>query len=216
MNIIYEDNDIIVVEKPINVPVQRDKTQDLDMVSRLQYYLRKKNGQDKECYIGLVHRLDRPVSGIMVFGKTPKATANLNEQIRQGKMKKVYEAEVVGSLPKQGYLENWLLKDAKNNVSKVVNKETGAKLAKLEYTVIETYEVENKIISKVQINLLTGRHHQIRVQFAYNKNPLVGDTKYNPELANFRGYTELKLHAIEIEFNHPILNKIMKFSLLDQ
>lgn len=213
LNILYEDDDIIVVEKPANVPVQSDKSLDLDMVSRLQYYLRKKDPGKKDNYIGLVHRLDRPVSGIMVFGKTPMATVNLNEQIRQGNMKKIYHAEVLGSLPESGCLEHWIFHDTKSNVSRIVDKESGGKLAKLEYTRLDTYEWNHQIVSKVRINLLTGRHHQIRVQFAYNNTPLIGDTKYNKNTTHSKEHKGLKLQAVEIMLWHPTKKISMKFSL---
>lgn len=211
MDIIYEDQSIIIVEKPVNIPVQSDKSLDVDMMSMLQYQLRKTN-PNVDYYIGLVHRLDRPVSGIMVFAKTKSANAELSEQIRLGNMKKVYIAKVCGKLPQKGYLEDWLLKDARSNMSYVVKKGTpGAKLAKLEYNLLDIEEDNDTVISKIEINLITGRHHQIRAQFANNKTALVGDTKYNQNIKEVKNFTRLALHANEISFLHPISKEYVTF-----
>lgn len=209
MDIVYEDQHIIVVEKPSNTPVQSDKSLDVDMVSMLRYYLRKTNS---EYYIGLVHRLDRPVSGIMVFAKSKEANTLLSEQIKLGKMKKTYIANVCGVVLENGRLEDWLLKDAISNKSFVVDKGTkGAKLAKLEYSLLDTKQENGQTISKVSINLITGRHHQIRAQFANNNTPIAGDTKYNKALSDTKGFIKLALHSSELAFSHPITKEYLTF-----
>jgi 23S rRNA pseudouridine1911/1915/1917 synthase len=212
MDIVYEDEYIIVVEKPENTPVQSDKSKDVDMVSMLRYYLKKTSTEKDEYYIGLVHRLDRPVSGLMVFAKTKETNALLSEQIRLGMMKKIYIAKVCGQVPQNGKLEDWLLKDPISNMSFVVNKGTnGAKFAKLEYSLIETKIENEQTISKIMINLISGRHHQIRVQFANNNTPIVGDTKYNKSISGIKGFVKLALHSNELGFVHPITKKHVTF-----
>ncbi len=206
LNVIYEDNHIIVVEKPCNVPSQADKTTDEDMLTLIKKYIKEKYQKPGEVFLGLVHRLDRPVGGIMVFARTSKAASRLSESIRTNKFSKRYLAVVEGTFEnKKGTFEDYLVKDEALNKSKVVSKDKkGAKLAKLAYEVVQ--EAEEK--SLVKIDLETGRHHQIRVQFSNAGHPLVGDQKYgrtNPGV-------QIALWAYEIEFKHPTKDEIMKFN----
>ncbi|MBQ8300159.1 MAG: RNA pseudouridine synthase [Clostridia bacterium] len=207
LNVIYEDNHIIVVEKPCNIPSQADKTGDEDMLTLIKAYIKEKYNKPGEVFLGLVHRLDRPVGGVMVFARTSKAASRLSESIRIKDFSKKYLAVVEGKFEnKTGTLEDYLFKDEALNKSRVVSKDKkGAKLARLTYEVLE----EHENTSLVKINLETGRHHQIRVQFANSGHPLVGDQKYgksNPGV-------QIALWAYELEFKHPTKDEIMKFNV---
>ena len=207
LKVLYEDNQIIVVEKEPNIPSQADKTGDIDMLSIVKQYIKEKYNKPGEVYVGLVHRLDRPVGGIMVFARTSKSASRLSEQVRNKIFKKTYIAVVDGQIQKkQGMLENYLYKDERNNISKVVAKEKkNAKLAKLEYQVLD-YD-EKRELSTVKIKLHTGRHHQIRVQFANFGHSLYGDQKYGT-----RGKgKQIRLWAYELEFEHPVKKEMMNF-----
>ena len=161
LNVIYEDNHIIVVEKEPNIPSQADKTEDIDMLTIIKEYIKEKYKKPGNVYLGLVHRLDRPVGGVMVFAKTSKAASRLSEQVRDKIFKKQYLAVVDGKFDKnKGTLEDYLYKDERNNISKVVSKDKkNSKLAKLDYEVLAHNEVKD--LTLVKINLHTGRHHQI-------------------------------------------------------
>ena len=178
IKVIYEDNHIIVVEKSPNIPSQSDKTGDIDMLTLVKNYIKEKYNKPGNVYLGLVHRLDRPVGGIMIFAKTSKAASRLSEQVRNKTFKKKYLAVVDGKVEKQqGTLEDYLYKDERNNISKVVKKEKrNSKLAKLDYEVLVYDEVKN--LSLLKINLYTGRHHQIRVQLSHFGHSIFGDQKY--------------------------------------
>lgn len=207
MKIIYEDNHIIVVQKEPNIPSQQDKTGDIDMLTLVKKYIKEKYNKPGDVYIGLVHRLDRPVGGVMVFARTSKAASRLSEQVRNKTLKKTYIATVDGKInEKYGILEDYLYKDERNNISKVVDSsKKNAKLAKLEYEVID-YD-EKRDLSIVKIKLHTGRHHQIRVQFANFGHSLFGDQKYG-----IRGCgKQIRLWAYELEFIHPVKKEIMIF-----
>lgn len=210
LNVIYEDNHVIVVEKPCNVPSQADKTGDADMLTLLKAYIKEKYQKPGDVYLGLVHRLDRPVGGIMVFARTSKAASRLSEAIRINDFSKKYLAVVEGKLQeKSGVLEDYLYKNEALNKSLVVSKEKkGAKLARLSYEVLE----EHEDLSLVKINLETGRHHQIRVQFSHHGHPLVGDQKYGKSAPG----VQIALWAYEIEFKHPTKDEMMKFSCMPQ
>lgn len=203
MNIIYEDNHIIVVEKPVNVPSQADNTGDKDMLTMIKEYLKEKYNKPGNVYLGLVHRLDRPVGGIMVFAKTSKAASRLSESIRTNEMHKTYLAVVNGHL-EDGEFEDYLYRDEVLNTTKVVSKDKhGAKLARLSYKVLE----EKDDLSLLQIALETGRHHQIRVQFASRGHSLYGDQKYGKGPKN----TQIALWAYKLEFKHPVKDEMMSF-----
>lgn len=206
IEIIYEDKDVIVCRKPSGIPVQTAKLGQKDMVSLLKNY-RVQNKETAEIY--MVHRLDQPVEGVMVFAKTKKSSASLSKQIQERTVDKYYWAVVEG-VPKEwsGRLENELLRDGKTNTSKVVNSGTkGAKKAVLFYKVLQTKEEK----SLVEIRLETGRHHQIRVQMSYAGYPLTGDKKYNPGCID--GYMPVGLCSVRLAFVHPVTGEMMNFSM---
>lgn len=202
INIIYEDNHLLVVEKPINVPVQADKSGDEDLLTMLKKYLKEKYNKPGEVYLGLVHRLDRPVGGVMVFAKTSKAASRLSKQVQKHEFKKIYMAVIEGKVSESGTFKDKLKKDEKTNITRV--SEDG-KEAELSYNLIGF--VNN--LSLVRISLKTGRSHQIRVQFASRKIPLYGDQKYNPNAVK----DQIALFASKLEFKHPITKEVMSFEL---
>ena len=208
MKVIYEDNHIIVVIKEPNIPSQADKTGDIDMLKLVKNYVKEKYNKPGEAYIGLVHRLDRPVGGIMVFARTSKSASRLSEQIRNKTFKKKYLAVVDGKFDnKKGTLTDYLYKDERNNISKVVSEtKKNSKRAELDYEVLN-YDAKRDL-SLVKIYLHTGRHHQIRVQMAHAGHSLFGDQKYGT-----RGKgKQIRLWAYEIEFEHQIKKKVLKFN----
>lgn len=207
LNILYEDNHIIVVVKPPNIPSQGDKTEDEDMLTIIKGYIKEKYNKPGNVYLGLVHRLDRPVGGVMVFAKTSKAAARLSEQVRNKVFKKEYLVIVDGK-PKEikGTLENYLLKNEKTNTSKVVKEETkNSKYAKLDYETLKYNEEIN--LSLLKILLHTGRHHQIRVQLADFGHSICGDQKYG---TRGRG-KQISLWAYKLTIEHPITKEKMTF-----
>lgn len=202
INIIYEDNHLLVVEKPINVPVQADKSGDEDLLTMLKKHLKEKYNKPGDVYLGLVHRLDRPVGGVMVFAKTSKAASRLSKQVQKHEFKKIYMAVIEGKVSDSGTFKDKLKKDEKTNITRV--SEDG-KEAELSYNLIGF--VNN--LSLVRISLKTGRSHQIRVQFSSRKIPLYGDQKYNPKAVK----DQIALFASKLEFKHPITKEIMSFEL---
>lgn len=204
INIIYEDNHLLVVEKPVNIPVQKDTSSDIDLITMLKDYRIKNENKKGDAYIGLVHRLDRPVGGIMVFAKTSKSASRLSDQIRQNNFHKTYYAVVNGRPKNEGTFEDYLIKNEKENKSYVTTKEKG-KYSCLKYKLIDTKDN----LSLVKINLITGRSHQIRVQFSTRGYPLVGDSKYgnNPNNIN------IALFASSITFNHPTTKEELTFNI---
>ena len=207
LKVIYEDNHIIVVEKKPNIPSQGDKTNDVDMLTIVKQYIKEKYNKPGEVYLGLVHRLDRPVGGVMVFAKTSKAAARLSEEVRNKVFKKQYLAIVDGKLEeKLGTFEDYLLKNEKNNMSKVVKEGTkNAKYAKLDYEVL-TYNEEINL-SVLKINLHTGRHHQIRVQLSSRNHSIYGDQKYGT-----RGIgKQIALWAYSLTIVHPTTKEELTF-----
>lgn len=212
LKILFEDNHIIVVEKLPNIPSQSDKTGDIDMLTLVKEYIREKYNKPGNVYLGLVHRLDRPVGGIMIFAKTSKAASRLSNQVREKKFKKVYLAVVDGKFEnKNGGLIDYLYKDERNNISKVVKKEKkNAKEARLDYEVIKYDEIKN--LSLVKIDLHTGRHHQIRVQLSNFGHSIFGDQKYGT-----RGKgKQIALWAYKLIIEHPITNEKMVFKDLPE
>ena len=202
INIIYEDNHLLVVEKPINIPVQADSSGDEDLLTMLKKYLKEKYDKPGDVYLGLVHRLDRPVGGIMVFAKTSKAASRLSKQVKKHEFKKIYMAVIEGKVSDSGTFKDRLKKDEKTNITRA--SEDG-KEAELSYNLIGF--VNN--LSLVRISLKTGRSHQIRVQFASRKIPLYGDQKYNPNAVK----DQIALFASKLEFKHPITKEVMSFEL---
>ena len=205
INVIYEDNHLLVVEKPINIPVCEDESKDLDLLSILKNYLKEKYNKPGNVYLGLVHRLDRPVGGVMVFAKTSKAASRLSKQVSEHKMKKTYVAVICGKVKEKDELIDYLCKDKKRNISYVTDKTKG-KEAILNYKLLDFKNGH----SLVKINLKTGRSHQIRVQFASRGFPLVGDAKYNKDSD---GKINVALFAKKLAFYHPITKELMTFEL---
>lgn len=207
LNVLYEDNHIIVVEKKPNILSQSDITGDKDLLTMVKEYIKEKYDKPGNVYLGLIHRLDRPVGGIMVFAKTSKAAKRLNEQIKNHEFKKYYIAILEGNLDcKKGMLVNSLYKDKKTGISRIVsNSFPGGKISKLEYEVI-CYIGKRTL---VKINLITGRHHQIRLQFSNIGFPLHADRRYGNKSDD-----QIKLYAYKLEFKHPVTKEILTFKLL--
>lgn len=214
IEILYEDKEILVCVKPYGVPVQGDKSRDTDVLSYLKNHIFEAEEMEEEPYLALIHRLDRPVGGVMVFAKTQDAAADLSDQVQDGTMIKFYQAVLTGELPDEfGTLEDYLVKDGKSNLSKVVKKGTkGAKKAILDYEVLDVFETDEGILSYVLIQLVTGRHHQIRVQTSSRGAGIYGDTKYNPRfMKTKRRYMQIALYATRLEFEHPSTGEHMVF-----
>lgn len=205
LNVLYEDNHIIVVEKPVNILSQSDDTNDVDMLTLVKDYVKVKYNKPGNVYIGLVHRLDRPVGGVMVFARTSKAASRLSDQVRTHQMKKKYMAIVTNgnTLKDEDTLVDYLFKDSNN--STIVDRKKG-KESILSYKVIDRCKDEN--LSLVDINLKTGRHHQIRVQFASRGHHLYGDQRYG-----IQDREQIALYAYKLEFMHPTKNEKMVFIL---
>ena len=207
VKVIYEDNHLLVVEKPVNILSQGDNTNDDDMVNLLKKYLKEKYNKPGNVFVGLVHRLDRPVGGCMVFAKTSKAASRLSEQVRNKSFKKTYRAVIHGNMNKKSdNLLDYLYKNKKTNMVSVVNKNTKeAKDARLSYETLDSKQG----FSLVQIDLQTGRPHQIRVQFASRKHPLFGDQRYGKHL-NKVGQ-QIALWSYKIEIQHPTTKEKLEF-----
>jgi len=203
INILFEDNHLLVVEKPINIPVCEDESNDKDLLSMLKDYVKTKYNKPGNVYLGLVHRLDRPVGGVMVFAKTSKAASRLSEQVRTHSLKKEYHAVVLGNVGKSGVLKDKLLKDTKTNTTRV---DKNGKEAILEYDLISFKDN----YSLVKINLKTGRSHQIRVQFSSRNHALYGDQRYNK---GAKVGEQIALFASSLSFIHPVSKEVLKFSL---
>lgn len=207
--ILFEDKFIMVCYKPAGLPTQTASVMAPDMVSELKNYLRRSGGSGtKEPYVGLVHRLDQPVEGLLVFGKTQRAAAALSTQLNDGTLHKTYLAVTEG-IPeeKEAVLTDYLWKDSRDNSSKVVPEGTkGAKRAELSYHVIS----EKSGSALIEIDLKTGRHHQIRVQMAHMGCPLLGDRKYGRASQAVRNPA---LCASKLAFRHPQTGKMMEFAV---
>jgi len=211
LNVIYEDNHLLVVEKIPNVLSQSDNTNDIDMLNLCKEYVKIKYNKPGAVFMGLVHRLDRPVGGVMVFARTSKAASRLSDQVRTRTMKKTYQAVVCGSPPKAGDFVDYLYKDTNKNMVRCVDKSfSGAKEARLSYRLLDkTISPEdNKDYSLVEIDLHTGRPHQIRVQFASRKYALYGDQRYSRSAKKGQ---QIALWATKLELVHPTTKKVMVF-----
>ena len=213
LDVIYEDNHLLVVVKPQNIPSQADSSEDEDMLSLVKKYIKEKYNKPGNVYAGLVHRLDRPTGGVMVFAKTSKAASRLSSEIVDGTLKKEYLVVLDGQLPlKTKKVVNYLKKDEENNIVKIVPMaEEGAKRAELIFEVLETDFNEKRCLSLAKIQLLTGRSHQIRVQMANLKAPVFGDGKYGKVESSTK---ELALWAYKLEFVHPTTKQKMIFKVL--
>lgn len=229
LNILYEDDEIIVVVKPSGIEAQSSRGFSQDMVSLIGKQLctklstdwgklstdkGKQGKKERIPYVGVIHRLDKPVSGVMVYAKTKNAAAMLSNQVREGMMNKVYYAVICGKpVDNVGNFVDYLRKEGKMNLSAVVDKSAeGAKRAELRYRVLAHHEKEN--LSLVEVNLLTGRHHQIRVQFASRGLPLWGDNRYHPDFARGSRRGNIALCGAKLSFVHPLQKRKMDFSIM--
>lgn len=203
VKILYEDNHIIVVVKPCNMPVCSDDSGDLDLLTYLKGYIKEKYNKPGNVYLGLIHRLDRPVSGVMVFARTSKAASRLSDMVRCKKILKKYYAVVCGILSGSGEFHDKLLKDNSTNMVRV---DPNGKDSVLKYNVV----CSKSGLSLVDINLITGRSHQIRVQFSSRGYPLYGDQRYNKD--SLVG-EQIALFSYYLSFEHPVTHQIMEFSL---
>lgn len=205
--ILYEDNHLLVVEKPVNMPTQEDESGDLDLLTLLKQDLKVRYDKPGNVYLGLVHRLDRPVGGAIVFAKTSKAASRLSDAVRTRSMAKRYLA-VVNGMPAQqtSRLVHHLLKDARTNTVAVVPKSVeGAKEAVLDYTLLERHDG----LGLVAVELQTGRPHQIRVQMATIGCPLYGDQKYGTKFS--KPGQQIALWSCLLGFDHPVTKERLVF-----
>lgn len=206
MTVVYEDNHIIIVNKTASEIVQGDKTGDTPLSETVKQYLKEKYSKPGNVFIGVAHRLDRPVSGLVVFAKTSKALSRLNEMFKNSEVKKTYWA-VVKNLPREeeGELVNYLVRNEKQNKSYAYDKEVpGSKKAILRYRIIG--RSQNYYL--LEVDLKTGRHHQIRCQLAKMGSPIKGDLKYGSPRSNPDG--SICLHARSIRFVHPVSKELIE------
>ena len=208
LRVLFEDESLIVCYKPAGVSTQTNKLGEQDMVSMLKNYL-------KGGYVAVIHRLDQPVEGLLVFAKTQSAARELNRTLQGAGFGKYYKA-VLWGIPKesQGILEDYLVKDGRTNSSRIGKKEEkDAKKAILSYEVLATGADDGKDISLVRVKLDTGRHHQIRVQMANMGCPIWGDSKYNTAQIQDRRWRQIALCAYQLEFVHPMTKEKMSFQI---
>ena len=206
IKILYEDNHLLIVEKPVNMLVQADKTQDEDLLTILKKYIKEEYNKPGEAFLSLVHRLDRPVGGAIVYAKTSKAAGRLSDQLRRQVIKREYLGVVRGNIKKEeNRLENYLLKDNRKNEVSIVGKDKrGSKRSVLNY--IKLSSKNNMTLLKVKLE--TGRSHQIRVQLAGIGHPLYGDQKYG---ANVNKVGEqIALWSYKLIFKHPTKDEIIE------
>ena len=207
--ILYEDNQIIVAVKPQNMPTQGDSSGDLSLLDQIKEYVKVKYNKPGNAFIGLVHRLDRPTGGVMVFARNSKSAERLSRQMQEGSFEKKYLAVTVGTpRDRRARLENWLVKnEATNTVRVVVARTEDAKKAELDYHVLE----EADRIALLEVTLDTGRAHQIRVQLQNIGHPVFGDAKYGGDVLA-KGHN-LALWAYSLSFIHPVSKKTMVFKV---
>lgn len=210
LKVLYEDNHLIAVYKPAGILVQADETGDQCLMDEVKDYLKNKYQKPGNVFLGLIHRLDRPTAGIVLFGKTSKGAARLSEQFRDHQVEKNYEAVVVGKMPQKfGELKNYLKKDHQTNIVSIAKKnEVGAQEAILEYEVL----AEKNNYSHLKIKLVTGRSHQIRVQLAALSYPIVGDVKYGGSaVSSLKGV--IALCATEMKFKLATKEELRKIKI---
>lgn len=210
LNVLFEDNHLLVVEKPRNMPVQEDVSKDLDLLNLCKKYLIEKYNKPGDAFLGLVHRLDRPVGGVILFAKTSKAASRISNEIRLNRLDREYYTVVRGIPHKQkATLTDYLLKDTKTNISSVVNKNAkNSKKAVLDYEVIDSNYKEN--LSLLKVTLHTGRSHQIRVQLSHMGHPIYGDQKYGQNV-NKVGQ-QIALWAQKLSVKHPTKDEIVSIT----
>ena len=205
VKIIYEDNHIIVAIKPAGVLSQSDGSNAPDMLTILKAYIKEKYKKPGEVFLGLVHRLDRPVSGVMVFARTSKAASRLSEQIRSRKVDKIYRCVVTGVLEGEGRLENYISKDELSNTVTVSDFEKpGFKASYLDYRAVSSKDG----MTLTEVRLGTGRSHQIRAQMAHSGHPIIGDQKYGKKDNRTK---DIALEAYKLSFEHPVKREFITF-----
>lgn len=205
VKILFEDNHLIVAIKPAGVLSQSDGSNAPDMLTILKAYIKEKYQKPGEVYLGLVHRLDRPVSGVMVFARTSKAASRLSEQIRSRKVEKIYRCVVNGVLEGSGRLENYISKDESTNTVTVSDTEKpGYKASYLDYKALDSKDG----LTLVEVKLGTGRSHQIRAQMAHSGFPLIGDQKYGKKDERTK---DIALEAYKLSFEHPVKREFITF-----
>lgn len=204
LNILYEDNHLIVIEKPIDVLSQKDNTNDFDITEIVKDYLKEKYNKPGNVYLGLIHRLDRRVGGVLVLTKTSKAAARLSEDIRKHNFEKYYIAKAKGIIKKDGKIDVNIKKDTINKKAVISN---DGKPSSLSYNIIN-YDNDSTYLN---IDLHTGRYNQIRVSFNYIKHPLINDYKYSGERPNDN---QLGLWCYKISIIHPITKEKMTFKCM--
>ncbi|MBR6255020.1 MAG: RNA pseudouridine synthase [Clostridiales bacterium] len=214
--ILFEDNHLLVAVKPAGVLSQSDTTGAPDMLTLLKAYLVEKYNKPGEAYLGLLHRLDRPVRGVMVFAKTSKCASRISEQIRNRTVKKKYRAIVYGAFDNEkGEIRSYLLKNSKTNLVDVYEtKEKAPKDAKecfLEYEVIGQGRIAGVPVSLLSVDLHTGRSHQIRAQLSSIGHPIVGDRKYGKGPNRFSG--DILLESYHLEVDHPVNHERLVFEI---
>ena len=205
VKVLYEDNHIITAIKPAGVLSQGDGSDSPDILTILKAYIKEKYEKPGEVYLGLVHRLDRPVSGVMVFARTSKAASRLSEQIRQRKVDKIYRCVVDGVLEGEGRLENYISKDeARNMVTVTDTEKPGFKASYLDYKALSSKDG----MTLVEVKLGTDRSHQIRAQMAHSGYPLIGDQKYGKKDIRTK---DIALEAYKLSFEHPVKREFITF-----
>ncbi|MDZ7722399.1 MAG: RNA pseudouridine synthase [candidate division KSB1 bacterium] len=205
LNILYSDNHILAVNKPPGILVQGDMTGDLSLFEEAKRYIKVKYHKSGNVYLALLHRIDRPVSGVVLFSRTSKSAARLSKQLREKKILKNYHAIIHGHIEKNGFFKDYMIRKKVN--SYIVQSGNNAKVAELSFK----RKASDGKQSLVEILLRTGRHHQIRVQFAHRGHPVVGDFRYGSN----RKFPlrSLALHAHSIEFEHPTLKNALTLKL---
>ena len=207
-NILFEDNHLIIVNKPCGLLVQGDKTGDIPLLEIIRKYIKNKYDKKGNVFLGLVNRIDRPTSGIVIFAKTSKALSRMNEILKNREIRKIYWLIISNKFEsKEGKLEGWFTKNSKKNKSFFsTNEKDKSKFGSLTYKKIQTLEK----YCKVQVELITGRHHQIRCNFSNIGYPILGDLKYGSKRSNKDD--GIYLHSREIEFIHPVSKEKIKIT----
>jgi len=203
LDILFEDNHLIIVNKPCGILVQGDKTGDIPLLEIIKQYIKKKYDKKGNVFLGLVNRIDRPTSGIVIFTKTSKALSRMNEKLKNREIKKTYWLIISNKFDSnEGKLEGWFKKNSKKNKSFISNNEqVNSKYGSLTYKKIKTFDN----YCKIEVDLITGRHHQIRCNFSKLGYPILGDLKYGSKRSNKDG--GIYLHSREINFIHPVSKK---------